>query len=125
MKVNKFKSTDLNKEVATTQRVGENVKVLLVTFLPGAVKSIYTNTIEKEGKEFIKKRELKIQNHVCTRSTNINEKAVAYMISSEVPYKFDSPIKRGVWYKKTERQRLEWHLDQMSDGNLFKYEIIK
>lgn len=58
----------------------------------------------------------------CKQVTNLDESCVNYFISKEsCPYR----IKKVVWDKLTELQRLEYHLTITADGNKFSFDVVE
>ena len=56
----------------------------------------------------------------CVKKINITQHAYDHFISSEA----FTGISKNTWSKFNTKARLEWHLNQLADGNNYTYEIL-
>ena len=134
------KSSDLVKGGSTPVFPGKNKKVALSVHIQGVLKGNIAMKVNKTHLEKIKtspwntpesylaKSIIKlIPESTPIRRTIISEIGYNHFISKEgIPDSIASMGKKGefIWSKYNWLQRLEYHLEELAEGNNFTYEIL-
>lgn len=134
------KSSDLSKGGSTPVFPGKNRKVALSVQMQGVLKGNIAIKVNKAHLEKIKtspwntpesylaKSPVKpITESTPIRRTIISEIGYNHFISDEgIPDSIASLGKKGkfIWSKYNWLQRLEYHLEELAEGNSFTYEIL-
>lgn len=134
------KSSDLIKGGSTPVFPGKNRKVTLSVHIQGVPKGSIATKVNKTHLEKIKaspcdtpesylaKSPIKlIPESAPIRRTIISEIGYNYFISDEgIPKSIAYMGKKGkfIWSQYNWLQRLEYHLEELAEGNSFTYEIL-
>ena len=107
----------------------DGIKILLTIYSRGRIVSSIPSKVVKKyigGKLLISQNEYKEPTYgVCVKRIKLTDKQVESMTSSEcIPFRFTLSKKSSTyWENMSNKERLNWHISTITEGNSFDMKI--